>query len=366
MASNADRMPDLSGRSPDLTRKDTTVNYASTGDKWTGLEEDEKFAALWTGAVKIIAEGDYTFYINSDDGSLFTINGIKLIDNDYPHGMVEKSGTIALTPGKHSILLEFWERSGGAGMIFSYSGPDTGNVKEVVPSSALSEDGPTTTTTTPPGLLAEFFYSVGITSSSERMPDLSGQTPDVTRIDPGVNYGSTGSNWAGLTAGDYFAARWTGGIEITTGGEYEFYIESDDGSLFKIDGVNLIDNDYPHGMATEDGEIDLAPGIHNIEILMWERSGGAGMIFSYEGPDTGGNKQVVPGSVLVPVGPTTTTTTAGGLKAEFFYNTGAVCWTDLTSLTPDVTRKDSTVNYGSVSWAWNGLTVTDQFSARWT
>eukprot|EP00971_Amphidinium_carterae_P337488 6474328-Amphidinium_carterae.1 len=278
MKDDADRMPDIEGKTPDVTRIDPTVDYATrSGEPWEGLEEDERFAARWTGAVEIKTGGDYTFYINSDDGSLFTIDGIRLIDNDYPHGMVEKSGTIALTPGLHSIMLEFWERLGGAGMIFSYLGADTHDVKDVVPNSALFTTGPTTTTTPPPGLLAEYFYDVGIESGSTRMPDLAGKSPDVTRIDPQVNYPSvSNSPWSGLAEHEEFAARWTGGVKIAQGGAYTFQIDSDDGSLFAIDGISLIDNDYPHGMVKATGIMqNLNPGTHNVELLFWERHGGA-------------------------------------------------------------------------------------------
>jgi len=366
MADNADVMPDLEGLTPAVVRKDKTVNYGSTGNKWKGLDTADKFAARWTGGVEITQAGDYTFSINSDDGSIFYIDGVKLINNDGPHGMVTMSGTIDLAPGPHNIKLLFWERNGGAGMILSYSGPDTGGSMVVVPSHVLSVEAPTTTTTTPGGLTAEFWYLDSMPNNQQVMPDIEGTPPNEMRIDPEVNYGSTGSNWRGLSKSERFAAKWTGAITIAASGEYTFYINSDDGSLLSLDGMLLCNNDYPHGMATVSGTVELSEGPHAIMLKFWERLGGAGMILSYSGPDTGGSTIVVPSTVLKPEMPDI----FGGLTAEFFYipsmSGSAMYMPELGSLTPDLTRVDPEVNYATTGGTWPGLQEGEKFAARWT
>ena len=62
---------------------------------------------------------------NSDDGSALYIGDKRVVDNDGLHGMVERSGTIALEAGWHAIRVEFFERGGGAGLIVLAGGPGT-------------------------------------------------------------------------------------------------------------------------------------------------------------------------------------------------------------------------------------------------
>ena len=54
-----------------------------------------------------------------------------VVNNDGLHGMVERSGTIALEAGWHAIRVEFFERGGGAGLIVLAGGP--GTAYDVIP-----------------------------------------------------------------------------------------------------------------------------------------------------------------------------------------------------------------------------------------
>jgi len=145
-----------------------------------------------------------------------------------------------------------------------------------------------------PGLHAKFYYF----TQGNTIPSLEGKAPDVTRTDAVVNYKSTGSPFTGLTKRDHFAAAWTGAVVITKPGKYTFTIESDDGSRLFMEGKRLIDNDGLHGMRRKEGTATLAAGQHHIELIFFEKGGGAGMIFYYSGPDTGGKRIVVPQSAL--------------------------------------------------------------------
>jgi len=153
------------------------------------------------------------------------------------------------------------------------------------------------------GLIAQFFYIGGSRGSNEirDFPDYNALTPDTTRIDAEVNYGSTNDAWPwGIAVSDYYAARWLGGIKITVAGEYTFSTRSDDGSLAIINGQVVVDNGGLHGMRTKTGKVTLETGVHGVQLVFWENWGGAGMIFSYSGPDTGGSTVVVPSEVLIP------------------------------------------------------------------
>jgi len=96
---------------------------------------DESFALLFEGYVYIPAVGIYTFYSDSDDGTKLYIDGELVVDNDFRHGMVEKSGQVALGTGLFPFRLEFYQGNGGKGLVVSYEGP--GIEKQVIPEEAL-------------------------------------------------------------------------------------------------------------------------------------------------------------------------------------------------------------------------------------
>jgi len=153
----------------------------------------------------------------------------------------------------------------------------------------------TTTTTLPrPGLLFEVFYF----SQGGSIPDFANRVPELVHTDKQVNYGSTGDSWPGLTQNDNYAVRCTGQVMITASGEYEFSTTSDDGSRLTIDGTQVVDNDGLHGMQTRSGIQWLSGGMHDLVLEFFEKSGAAGLILEYGGPDTDGRTLVVPASVL--------------------------------------------------------------------
>jgi alpha-L-fucosidase len=89
----------------------------------------------FTGYIKIPVKGVYTFYTNSDDGSKLYIDNELVDDNDLLHGMVEKQGLIALSPGYHLIRITYFEKDGGDDLVVSYKGP--GIEKTLLPESIL-------------------------------------------------------------------------------------------------------------------------------------------------------------------------------------------------------------------------------------
>ena len=100
------------------------------------LKTRDAFALMFTGHIVIDKPGKYTFFIASDDGSRFYIDGEQLIDNDGLHGMVEKSGTVQLTAGLHPIVATYFDNGGGDGLSMSWSGP--GLEKQEIPANVLA------------------------------------------------------------------------------------------------------------------------------------------------------------------------------------------------------------------------------------
>ncbi|MBL7113601.1 MAG: chitobiase/beta-hexosaminidase C-terminal domain-containing protein [Bacteroidales bacterium] len=98
-------------------------------------KRDEAFALIFEGYVKVTKSGIYTFYSDSDDGSKLYIDGELVVDNDFRHGMVEKSGQVALSAGLFSFRLEYYQGEGGRGLEVKYKGP--GIEKQVIPGEAF-------------------------------------------------------------------------------------------------------------------------------------------------------------------------------------------------------------------------------------
>ena len=103
-------------------------------------DREDTYALLFTGEIEIENEGEYTFFLSSDDGSKLYIDGVEVIDNDGSHGLREKSNEIPLllTSGKHTIKVEFFEKYGAQQLFLKYQGLDTAGVKTDIPDSAYS------------------------------------------------------------------------------------------------------------------------------------------------------------------------------------------------------------------------------------
>ncbi len=99
----------------------------------------DRFANKFSSMLEIQKQGKYLFYVASDDGSRLYIDGKQVVNNDGLHGMSEKKGGIALSPGLHSILLTYFDNGGGDGLRVRWSGP--GFKKTKIPSEALSIPG---------------------------------------------------------------------------------------------------------------------------------------------------------------------------------------------------------------------------------
>lgn len=135
-------LPDLSQRTPDLVRIDDRIHYPSTKNAWTGLPAtmQNTFASRHTGLIHTTTAGSYAFHLSSDDGSRLWINGLLVVDNNGVHGMRERSGTVTLDAGHHDIRVEFFENSGGAGLLLRWT--PAGGIKAIVPASVLFHELP--------------------------------------------------------------------------------------------------------------------------------------------------------------------------------------------------------------------------------
>jgi hypothetical protein len=82
-------------------------------------------------------------------------------------------------------------------------------------------------------------------------------------------------------------------IEVPADGLYRFFVDSDDGSIMKLHGTVVVDNDGPHSATEKSGAIALEKGLHPVEIRMLEAAGQDLLRVSWRGPGMT-RKAVVP------------------------------------------------------------------------
>lgn len=81
------------------------------------------YGVEFNGLIDIPSDGVYTFYSESDDGSVVIIDDQLIVDNDGIHGTREKSGQCALRAGFHKILVKYFEYDYGEILNMKISGP---------------------------------------------------------------------------------------------------------------------------------------------------------------------------------------------------------------------------------------------------
>lgn len=132
-------LPNFAALTPYLTQSVAQISYPSTNGAFAGSGRADNVGAVFSGFVTVPALDYYTFYLASDDGSRLLIGNTVVVNNDGLHGMEERSGVIGLRPGTHAIRIEFFERTGGAGLIASLEGG--GLPRQVIPAALWSRPG---------------------------------------------------------------------------------------------------------------------------------------------------------------------------------------------------------------------------------
>ena len=99
-------------------------------------ERKEYYGLIFSGYLSIPRTGIYTFQLRSNDGSLLTIDGENLIDNDGVHESIQKTGQIALEAGFHPFVLLYFQGGGDAVLDLTCEGP--GLTKGRLPAEMLA------------------------------------------------------------------------------------------------------------------------------------------------------------------------------------------------------------------------------------
>lgn len=101
------------------------------------LPATKRGGALFTGFIKVPAQGIYTFEVAADGGALLRIHEATVIDADYGYkGGTEVSGAIRLKAGLHPFRL-YYRRGNTDSPSLSFKWRSPGEPKREVPASAL-------------------------------------------------------------------------------------------------------------------------------------------------------------------------------------------------------------------------------------
>ncbi len=116
-----------------------------------------------------------------------------------------------------------------------------------------------------PGLFAQYF------------DDLNFVTPILNRVDPNVDVDWGGGSPDPSIGPDTFSARWTGSVQPSVTGSYQFNTRSDDGIRLWVDGNLVIDNWTDHAPTDNySTAINLTAGQkYSIKMEYYEAGGGA-------------------------------------------------------------------------------------------
>jgi hypothetical protein len=132
-------LPDFALLQPYSTAAVANLNFASSSGAFADSGRADNVGALFEGWIDVPADGAWTFTLESDEGSRLLIGGEVVVSHDGLHGMSSRSGTIGLAAGRHALRVEYFERTGEAGLILRWQGPSV--ALDIVPPSALSQGG---------------------------------------------------------------------------------------------------------------------------------------------------------------------------------------------------------------------------------
>ncbi len=83
----------------------------------------DHYALLMFASINVKEDGEYVFYVGSNDGSKLYVDNKLVVNNDGEHGYQLMSGKIFLKKGRHSLELGYFQSGGGQELKVSWKGP---------------------------------------------------------------------------------------------------------------------------------------------------------------------------------------------------------------------------------------------------
>ncbi len=77
------------------------------------FQRHDAFSLVFEGLLKVDEDGLYEIAATSDDGSIVSIDGEEIVNNDGEHAPVTKTNTVPLRKGYHRIKVQYFDAGGG-------------------------------------------------------------------------------------------------------------------------------------------------------------------------------------------------------------------------------------------------------------
>ncbi len=110
------KVPDFDELEPAATGECAALDLTVAG-------RTNDFGVRFDGFLRIDEAGEYTFHLGSDDGSLLSIDGVKVVDTDGIHPHTVHSGKVVLSQGMHPIRVDYQQLGGEWTLRLEYEGP---------------------------------------------------------------------------------------------------------------------------------------------------------------------------------------------------------------------------------------------------
>lgn len=91
---------------------DPTISTRQLSRSW-GFPPPDTFSARWSGFLFVPQSGTYTLATTSADGSLLYVDDRLVVDNGGLHGVVTRTGHVALERGRHAVVLHYLQSGFG-------------------------------------------------------------------------------------------------------------------------------------------------------------------------------------------------------------------------------------------------------------
>ncbi|NUQ52243.1 MAG: hypothetical protein HUU19_06045 [Phycisphaerales bacterium] len=288
--SHATRLGEVDWLAYDTTSTVPKLNWRITNNAFYSGGPTDYFAARFLGEIDIPTSGQWTFKLGSDAGARLFIDDELVVNDDANHSFRFTAGQKVLAAGKHRFEVRYMDIYYSQGLFVTWQAPGAPH-EEVIPSSAFSTlplESPGGPAAGRGGLAATWVthntsYLDGVNWTATSPSTLSSAGPVTNRVDH-IAWRLT--NNAFYTGGptNYFAAKFTGIINIPEAGTWNFKLGSDAGARLIIDGTTIINDDANHSFRFTPGTIELTAGKHRLEVQYMEVYYSQGLVLTWQAP----------------------------------------------------------------------------------
>jgi hypothetical protein len=132
-------LPNFAALTPYAAGTASALSFNLTNGDFAGSGRSDNVGAVFEGWIDAPASGGWTFTLTSDEGSRLLIGDTVVVSHDGLHAFTARSGSIGLAQGRHAFRVEYFERTGTAGLVASWEGP--GVAFAAIPAANLWQGG---------------------------------------------------------------------------------------------------------------------------------------------------------------------------------------------------------------------------------